>query len=224
MSYATLAQLRDQGVTTTQASDGRAQALLDAATRYIDLATDTWFEPRTLTLGVSGGGEVWLALPAPVITLTSVTLDDAPLALTDLIVEGRYTDPLSERRAPRLARKPASYGSLRDASRWPEGLRNITLVGSFGYVEADGTSAPPEIRDVCMRLAIRNLGLLGDASAQSSRQAARIYRESTDGHSYELAGGIPGAAGSWRQGGLTGDADIDVVLALWGRAPGGAMA
>lgn len=223
MSYASLAQARAEGITTQQANDLRLQSLLDNASRYIDTVTGLFFEARTRTLALSGNGEIWLALPAPVITLTSVSLDDGALALADVIVDGRYTDEEHQRRNPRLARKPSSF-TYGDAARWPEGLRNITVVGSFGFVEANGTSAPPAIQEVCLRLALRSLGLLGDATAQSERQAARVYRETTDGHSYELAGGIPGAAGAWRQGGNTGDADIDVVLAMYGRAPGGSMA
>lgn len=224
MSYASLAQARAEGITTQQADDTRLQLLLDNASRYIDAVTGLFFEPRTRTLRFSGNGEIWLALPAPVITLTGVTLDDGALALADVIVDGLYTDEEHQRRNPRLARKPSSFQYGADAARWPEGLQNITVAGSFGFVEANGTSAPPAIQEVCLRLALRNLARLGDASGQASRQASRVYREATDGHSYELAGGIPGAAGAWRQGGLTGDADIDVTLAMYGRAPGGAMA
>ena len=80
MSYASLAQARAEGVTTQQAGDTRLQVLLDNASRYIDTVTGLFFEPRTRTLRFSGNGEIWLALPAPVITLTGVTLDDGALA------------------------------------------------------------------------------------------------------------------------------------------------
>lgn len=222
MSYATLAEARAEGVTTsvygaTEASDSRLQRLLDDASRYIDEATGWWFEPRTKTLGFDGDGTECLWMPAPIISLTSVSIDDTALALGDVLVYGT-TSSQTELRAARLARRTSSV--LREGrATWPKGRRNITVVGSFGYVLSNGTSPPPEIRDACIRLAARNIGLLGDAAAQAARAATTgIFRETTDGHSYERAGGTAGTAGAWRYAGATGDPEIDTTLARYRRA------
>lgn len=213
MSYASLSYARDQGITTGQADDTRLQRLLDEASRRIDRVTGWWFEARTLTLPFDGQGTECLWLPAPVVSLTSVSIDGVALTLGDVLVYGSTAAPRQSLRAPRLARK--------NGVRWPQGRRNVSVVGSFGFVESDGTT-PAEIRDVCVRLAHRELGLITDAAAQGERQRGRVFRETTDGHSYELAGVLPGAVGAWRQGGLTGDPEIDVTLASYRRPSQGA--
>jgi hypothetical protein len=166
-----------------------------------------------LTLPFDGQDTECLWLPAPIVSLTSVSIDGSALTLGDVLIYGSTAAPRQSLRAPRLARK--------NGVRWPQGRRNISVVGSFGFVESDGTT-PTEIRDVCVRLAVRELGLITDATAQGERQRGRVFRETTDGHSYELAGVLPGAVGAWRQGGLTGDPDIDVTLASYRRPSQGA--
>ena len=63
--YATVADLRAEGVTVAQADDARLEALIDAATAEIDRVTGWFFEPRALTLTLDGRGAPSLELPAP---------------------------------------------------------------------------------------------------------------------------------------------------------------
>lgn len=214
MSYATLSEARDEGITSEQADNTRLQRLLDDASAYIDRVTGWWFDARVKTLVFDGEGTESLWLPAPIVSLTSVSIDGDALDLATVLSYGT-TSSGTHLRAARLARRltSARLDEVRARPVWPEGRQNITVVGTFGYVLANGTSPPPEIRDACIRLAVRNLGLLGDASAQAEVRRAEVFRESTDGHSYELAGTLPGAAGAWRRGGILGDPAIDVVLA-----------
>lgn len=81
MSYASLSYARDQGITTGQADDTRLQRLLDEASRRIDRVTGWWFEARTLTLPFDGQDTECLWLPAPIVSLTSVSIDDVILQL-----------------------------------------------------------------------------------------------------------------------------------------------
>lgn len=212
MSYATLVQARAEGITLQQADDLRLQSLLDDATRFIDDATGWWFAPRAATLRLDGSGHDWLPLPAPPITVTSVVLDGVALALVDLLVDGTPGELPDRRRTPQLARPTGC---------WTRGRRNVVIVGSFGFVEADLSSPPLAIREACLRLAVRNLALLGDPEGQAERRVGEVFREHTDGHSYELAGVLPGAPGGWRRGGLTGDPDIDRALERYRRPPAG---
>lgn len=228
MSYASLSQARAEGITTDQASNERLQQLLDDASERIDAVTGWWFSPRAMTLRLSGRQDDPLPLPAPVITLTSVTLDGAALDLNAAVmVKGRVTDPHADIRYPRLLRRALSPGEAPLASvrfPWPYGEENVVVVGTFGYTKADGATAPADIREACLRLAVRNLPRLTDAAGQAERERGRVSRETTDGHSYELGGVQAGTAGSWRAGGITGDPTIDVLLAQYRRPSKGALA
>lgn len=221
MSYATLAEARAAGITTdrygaTLGSDVRVQALLDDASTYIDDATGWWFNARTKTLTFDGTGREVLWLPAPIISLTSVSFSGTAIDLTSVLRYGTVASGDSLR-AARLARTGSPPGV------WPKGRRNVVVVGSFGFTKADGSSPPPEIRDACLRLVVRNVQLIADATAQAERRAGATYREATDGHSAEVAGGMPGSAGSWRFGGITGDPEIDGTIARFRRPSRGAI-
>lgn len=225
MAYATISDLRSAGVTTEQANDDRLTYLLNAATEYIDRVTGQWFEPRTSTL-VFDGGHTTLWPPAPIISITSITVNDTALNVsTDVITRGTIaTDPTEVPRIWLRSTGPtwiASAGRGKER-RWPNGRQNIRVTGSFGYVRSD-LSTPFEIREVAQRLVLRNLPALTDAAGQADRNRARIVRETTDGHSYELGGAQASSAGSWRFGGATGDPDIDVPLAAYRRPPRAAL-
>ena len=93
MSYASIADARAEGVTTDLASDPRLQAALDAASEYVDAITGWWFEPRVYTsdapLYLDGNGTPHLRLPAPPITLVSLTVDgDGVIDPSQYIVQG----------------------------------------------------------------------------------------------------------------------------------------
>lgn len=214
--YASLAEARAEGITEAQADDTRLNALLARASRYIDDLTGWWFEPRAFTWTTDGLGTELLHLPAPPITLASVSVDGDALDLADVIVYGLPTDDLAHRQNPKLAR--------RSGVRWPRGRRNVVVTGSFGYVRSDGTSPPDEIKDACLRLVFRMLPRLGDAAGQAARRAHEIVKETTDGHSYELGSAQSGEAGAWRRSGVTGDPDLDLVLLRFRRPPSGGLA
>lgn len=228
MSYATLAEARDAGITTdaygsTLAADARVQRLLDEASEYVDRATGWWFEPRAKTLRLDGDGTQYLWLPAPIVSLTSVTVGDTTVEVPAGVVQyGLVADQDKDMRAARL--ELAGGQSIYSLARpqpplpvWPLGRKNVEVVGSFGYTKANGTSPPSEIRDAVLRLALREINQVASAASADERRRAGVYREATDGHSYEAAGGMPGSAGSWRFGGLTGDPWIDTVVARYRR-------
>lgn len=205
MPYATLQDLRDEGVTVEQLSDVRAAVMLARASAFIDRVTGQWFEPRTKTLTLDGNGLNTLWLDAVPITITSVTVDDLTVTAGERVAYGHPDD----RDNPRMVMRNGC---------WPRGLKNVVVVGTFGYVDNDGVSPPPEIRDACMRLVMRFAALLSDASAQQG-QAGDVRKETTDGHSYERFDRTAGTAGAWRFGGVTGDPAIDTTLRMFRRAP-----
>lgn len=212
MSYATLTDARSEGITPAMADDARLTALLTQASQFIDTYTEQWFEPRTETLRFDGHDGELLHLPVPILALTSVTLDGAALSLTEDVIAYKS---LRDRSNPKLARAGSGV--------WCVGRQNIVVVGSFGYCEADGTSPPPEIQRATLLLVVRNLAQLADPAAADARRAGEVFKEVTDGHSYELGGNFAGAAGSWRRNGLTGDPEIDRVLMRYRRPIAGGV-
>ncbi|MGE5551514.1 MAG: hypothetical protein ACM3ZC_13460 [Bacteroidota bacterium] len=198
--YCTIEELRAEGVTTEQATDDRLTELIGLATNYIDAMTEQWFEPRDQTILLDGNDSCLLMLPVFLISATSVKVDGEDI--TGYKIYNRFVPD------DRLA--PAIY---RD-DKWPVGVQNVEIAGSWGYVDQNFTYekvTPPRIKRCCMRLVIRDLAPLGDQAGQEDRKRTRIISESTDGHSYTLARLAMFPA-------LTGDPDIDEVLSYYKRS------
>src|SRR5690606_18643591 len=103
--YATVAELRAEGVTVAQADDARLAALIDAATAEIDRVTGWFFEPRDAQLVLDGRGAPSLELPVPPIRLDELVVGGAPASLdpADLVIVGAPIRPSFD--APRLTRR-----------------------------------------------------------------------------------------------------------------------
>lgn len=200
--YATVAELRAEGVSATEATNARATALLHEATSLIDRVTGWFFEPRALTLRLDGRGTPSIELPVPPLRLDTLELDGALLATSAdaLVVVGAPVLPGFD--APRL--------TLRHGRRFPRGEGNVVATGVWGFTEADGTPlgrTPPAIRRACLMLALRNLALLNDEAAFEARSRWRLVEERTRDQSYKLDPAR--AAGAV----LTGDPEVDALLA-----------
>lgn len=206
--YASVADLRAEGVTPAAASDARLEALLNEASAFIDQVTGWFFEPRALTLRLDGRGAPTIEPPVPILRLDALLLDDASLSLApdDLVVVGAPVAPGFD--APRF--------TLRRGRVFPSGAGNVTAVGVWGYTEPDGTPfgrTPLAIRRVAMQLALRALPKLADADG-STTSAWRVVEERTRDQSYRLA--APLGLGVV----FTGDPEIDQILARYRRPPG----
>jgi hypothetical protein len=204
--YASVADLRAEGVAAAAASDARLELLLDEATRLIDRLTGWFFEPRALTLRLSVRGAPSLELPVPPIRLDRLMLGDAelPLDSTALLIVGAPVQPGFD--GPRL--------TLRHGRRFPYGRGNVVAEGLWGFTEDDGTPegrTPLAIRRACMLLALRNLAPLADDASFEARSRWRIVEERTRDQSYRLDA-VKQAA---RQ--LTGDPEVDALLAPYVR-------
>ena len=208
--YATVADLRAEGVTGAQADDARLEALIDAATAEIDRATGWFFEPRAATLTLDGRGTPTLEMPAPPLQLDRIAIYgvDISLAPEDLVVVGAPVGPGFD--APSLTRR---YG------QFPRGHGNVEVEGLFGYTEPDGTPEgrpPTAIRRACILLVLRWLHPLADDGGFDARNRWRIIEERTRDQSYKLD--RPGSSG-----GPTGDPELDTILLRYRRpAPMGA--
>lgn len=207
--YATVADLRAEGLTPAMASDARLGALLVDAGAFVEAATGWFFEPRAITLRLDGRGAPSIEPPFPPIRIDALLVDGGALSLAadDLIVEGAPVLPGFA--APRL--------TLRRGRRFPKDVGNVEVSGVWGYTEPDRTAfgrTPAAIHTATIQLVVRALPLLGDSASWSdARQRWRLAEERTRDQAYRLH--PPELATH-----LTGDPEIDVVLLRYRRPAG----
>ena len=214
-TYATVADMRDGGVTEAAASDARVAMALDEASRTIDRVTGWFFEPRELTVRLSGRRTPTIELPFPPIRLTHVRVGggfwmpayDIPLTPELVWIVG----------APIRPDFDGGRITLRFGYAFPYGQGNVEVVGVFGYTEEDGTPngrTPLAIRRATMLLALRTLPTVADVEARlDNRLRPRLLEERTRDQSYRAA-----QAPVWSQ--LTGDPEVDEILARYRRPLG----
>jgi hypothetical protein len=206
--YATVADLRAEGVTEAMAPDARLASLIEEAGSTIDRITGWFFEPRAQTFTLDGRGHPTIEPPVPPIRLDRLAVGDMDLSLSpdDLVVVGAPVNPGFD--SPRL--------TLRGCSTFPRGKGNITAEGLWGFTEPDGTPegrTPLEIRRACMLLVLRILHPLAGESSTDARNRWRILEERTRDQSYRLDGVKD-------TGPFTGDPEVDGILLRY-RRPGG---
>jgi len=212
--YASVAEVRSEGVPPASASDARVSALIDEATHTIDRVTGQFFEPRQLELRLDGRGTPSIELPVPPIQLTSLRVDyegrhpfpfvsgypfEFSLDPTNIVIVGAPVRPGYD--GARL--------TLRHGLVFPRGHGNVTVEGVWGYTEEDGTSdgrTPLAVKRACILLVLRGLAPLADDAAFEARSRWRILEERTRDQSYRLDANRGG--GLW----LTGDPDVDTLL------------
>ena len=163
------------------------------AQALIEELTHQFFERRdNHRVRLPGRGHSSLLLPVPPIS------EDTELTVT---VAGTELDPenyeinLESRKYPRL---------LHTTGVWPRG-KLVSIVGSFGYVEADG-STPRLIKDLTKRLVVHNIARIGDVAGQRDSQ---IVREKLGNYEYELRQDAAQGSGAF------GDPKIDRTLAMF---------
>ncbi len=208
--YATVSDLRAEGVAPTTASDARLEALVADAGAFVESVTGWFFEPRSLTLRMDGRGHRTVEPAVPPIRIDALAVEYEGALSTapeDLVVEGSPVPPGFA--GPRL--------TLRHGRRFPKGVSNVTATGLWGYTEADGTPTgrtPAAIRTVTMQLVLRALPLLTNEEAwESARRRWRLSEERTRDQSYRLS---PPTFSTF----ITGDPDIDLVLLRYRRPAG----
>jgi hypothetical protein len=205
--YATLADLRAEGITVAMASDDRLRTLVEEAGGLIDRITGWFFEPRTATLRLDGRGTPSLEPPVPPIRLDRLAIYGQDVALPEAVdVIGAPVGPGFD--APRI--------TLRRSRCFPRGTANVIAAGRWGFTEPDGTAdgrTPLEIRRACILLVLRGIDPLAGAASSDARNRWRLLEERTRDQSYRLA--------ELRVGNpLTGDPEVDAILARYRRPVG----
>jgi len=201
--YTTAQDLRDEGVTTAEASDARLIALIAEATDTIDRVTGWFFEPRARTLRLDGRGTPSLSVPWMPLVIDRLSVDDRLVDTDDVRwvgapVEPGFIEPRVELRAGLFAR----------------GDSNVELEGTWGYTESDGSRfgrTPLAIRRACMLLVMRTLPRLTDHDLVSdARNIWRLVEARTRDQSFSLSKPLQRAD-------LTGDPEVDTILARYAR-------
>lgn len=214
--YVTSQEVRDEGISLSQASEETLNAAIVSAERFVEANTGRWFYRRqahTLVLdggdkyeqsGLSGTTDI-LFISVPIIALTSVAIDSISQNVLDFIVMNRIGPPKDDRANPRIISKN---------SMWPtEGVQNIQLVGDFGYVEETTTyTVPSLIRTAARKLAIRFCDVKMMAGPEGVERELElkqgyIVEEKLPGYSYRLAGTRLGSSPVY-----CGDPEIDSII------------
>ena len=216
--YISLQDVRDEGVTVPQASDVRAMAIINDQERFIDRVTGWWFFPRTMTLILDGIGGDTLFFDFPIISVSSMIINDGTTALdTDLYVVYNRVQP-DDRWNPRIVMKRSNaadifvrYSTGGDLA-FTEGRQNQTIVGAFGFTEEDGT-APLSIKFIALKLVMSHLKKLMLSDGASTGVAGPKIMEQTDGHAVQWAQSTISRRGAH----ITGDPEIDGILMRYRR-------
>ena len=203
--YCMLQDLRDEGFAPDAVSDTRLVRIIALASRTIERITGRFFEPRRQRIELDGLGSSELLLDEPIIAVEKIEIGGGGPVSGATIYNRHITQGLmlpDDRQNPRI-----HLG-------FPCGARNVRVTGLFGYTEPDGSptgTTPLLIREACKRLVVREIPLLSDTGRrEDARQRFRILQEKTREQSYTLDKlAHPGA--------LTGDPDIDDILALFMR-------
>jgi len=219
--YASVAEVRAEGVPAASATDARLVALIDEATRTIDKVTRQCFEPRRATLRLDGRGTPTIELPVPPIDLTRLSVDSEGLQPFPFVRSAPFGFGLDPS-ALLIVGSPIGAGydgarlTLRHGLVFPKGHGNVIAEGRWGYTEDDGTPdgrTPLAVKRACILLVLRGLQPLADDAAFEARSRWRIIEERTRDQSYRLdpnrsSGGLS----------LTGDPEVDALLTPYVRS------
>lgn len=164
--YATIQDIRDEGVPDTVYSDTRVNHAIELASRYIERVTGRWFEARTRTFRVKARNTGVCFLEHPIVSVSAINIvsgrgadmDRDEVDLEDVLVFNRHlTQGLMEpddRDAPRLEFEnlrgleyPGRTGLGRTDAEFPHGSQVVEVTGRFGYTELSIGDEPGETSD-----------------------------------------------------------------------------
>lgn len=230
-SYISVADVRAAGITTAMVSDSAVQAAIEVWQAFLERACRQWFYPRLLTFRFDGTDSDTIHFGVPIISVDHVKINNSTDKLDPSYykVYGMGDNPVGDdRHNPRIKligadddlsiyTAPMIVGGRR--LKFRKGRQNQEVKGTFGYVEADG-STPPLIKHALLKLVIEKLThpVFGTFSGgEASPLMAQVLEEETDGHRMKYAVSAP----SPRKPGLSGvtsDQEILDIIRLY-RAP-----
>ena len=211
--YVNIIDIRNEGIDEFELSDARAISLSAGWQQWFNHRTGQFFIPRELDFKIDGDGSRVLWLPFPVIELTALYINESTTALdpTSYTVYNRYF-PQDDRKNPRIKLKGQTssiYGY--SGNLFSVGDQNQRLVGTFGYVEEDG-STPHLVKREILTLINATKENMGDGEIDVLK-SGRIIEEVTDRHRVRYAD-LWDKLKSWQPTGLT---EVDEALRIYRR-------
>jgi hypothetical protein len=231
-AYATVQELRDEGLSESQFGDEALQRKILFCSSLIDRWTGRWFYPRALTLVLDGSGCDILQLGSPIISVDGVRVlsqstlssDAELLDITQLRVYNRHLSGLldpDDRNNPKIQWVAPVIGAstgrlLLPGGFFPNGVQNVEVTGTFGYTDPDDAvpegKTPELIKQACMMLVVRESLKIADVDGrQEQALAGRVTSLRTRDQSI-----------TWnpaKQTSYTGDPRIDSIIASFRRPP-----
>jgi hypothetical protein len=199
MAYITIQDLRNEGVSETIYDDDHVTERITLACRAVEMLTGCFFEPKAdHIVKLDGSGHDLLFLPYPPISTSAIT----ELEISDEELDSEYWEVLMPEFPD--GRFYPKIRHLSSTGKWTKVKSNIKLTGTFGFVEADGSSVPPMIKRLCIDIAILGMPLAADESAKKS---GRIIEEQIKNYRYKLS--------EASSSGMFGEKHIDNTLALF---------
>jgi hypothetical protein len=231
--YITIQDIRDLGITVSQASDKLVLNTIKTWQQFIERACRQWFYPLELIMELDGTDSDAIHFGVPVISISELRLngDSAPLNPRYYRIYNNLSSP-GDRQNPRVKLIGAENGNrdiytapMKDGRlQFRHGRKNQYIKGVFGYVEADGTT-PLLIVRALTKLVVEKLTKpvyvdpMNPPVTAPPLMSGVIVEEWTDGHKikYAQSGGevkprAPGLAG------ITDDPEVLGILRLY-KAP-----
>ncbi len=198
MGYVTLSEVRAEGI-DPNTSARRIRQLIDDVSREIDHFCGWFFEPRELTVKVSGRGTRVVQVPYPLIELHGVQISGHP----------RSVELFAFDQGPFEISPMHTFLGLK-AGRYPGGFDNVEVSSMFGFTVRDPDEPmgvpPPAIKRAALLMVRRHIEPLFSDEAHETQNRWRILSERTRDQSYTL-GRLAEVSG-----GLTGEPEIDQLL------------
>lgn len=210
-----LQMIRDEGFTESELADDRALFLSRGWQSWFEKKCGQWFTEKEMTLLLDGNNARVLWLPIPIISLTELYINGDFTNIVDpsyYVVYNRYY-PEDDRRNPRIKLTRNLDGIFTSMSSYgfATGDQNQKLVGTFGYVEEDG-SAPFAVKRAILILIRMAAEKMNDSEIDQMR-GGRSVEEVTDRHRIKYSD-LYAELKKWA---TTGILEVDDALATYRR-------
>lgn len=230
-AYLTISDLRNEGISCQMLSDMMAVKRIQFATKLVEKYTGRFFSPRYTEFSFDGRSSRAVLLGHAIIAIEQVRIDISPFSPRDLPIDMQdlraYNRHLTQgmlfpddRDNPRVEFWHSSP-ELDDFAPFaftrlffPNGQQNVQIKGYFGYTDPSEGGSPlgetPELVKIATLMILKKY-LPKVASSRFASDTTNVTSEKTRDQQITYAN--PLSTSNLRQGGFTGDSDIDSILA-----------
>jgi len=215
--YCSVQDIRDEGISVSELSDVRAILLIKHWQQWFDSATRNFFTVKEATVDIDGNGTSYLHLPVPIISCTSLYINDDMANAVDTSEYRVYNQRgpvVDDRHNPKIRLTSGSTSSVYTTGSsgiFQKGLLQ-RIVGSWGYVEPDDTTPIPVQRAVKI-LVVATYQTIAEGEVDQM-VIGRKVEEVTDRHRIKFAD-LYDSLSAWNPSGLT---EVDMAIRMY-RSP-----